>query len=143
MFGKNWKRFHHSRLFYIIRAIKKELSTRENSFPFGREYRNIPYRCHPGLAIDWEVLFNLAPSSDKAKDNVFNSSEVKSTNLPFIILHRRYLYANGRVGKGYSLVLMNPIGLRGLSSHAFLVCSSASVWLISSICIRVSSLMSL
>ena len=129
--------------YFIIRAIKKELSTRENSFPFCREYRNIPYRCHPGLAIDWEVLFNLAPSSDKVKDNVFNSSEVKSTNLPFIILHRRYLYANGRVGKGYSLVLRNPIGLRGLSSHAFLVCSSASVWLISSICIRVSSLMSL
>ena len=142
MFWKNWKRFHHSRLFYN-QSNNKELSTRENSFPFSREYRNIPYRCHPGLAIDWEVLFNLVPSSDKAKNNVFNSSEVKSTNLPFIILHRRYLYANGRVRKGYYLVLMNPIGLRGLSSYAFLVCSSASVWLISSICIRVSSLMSL
>lgn len=100
MFWKNWKRCHHSRLFYN-QSNKKELSTRENSFPFSREYRNIPYRCHPGLAIDWEVLFNLAPSSDKAKDNVFNSSEVKSTNLPFIISYRRYLYANGRVGKGY------------------------------------------
>ena len=39
-----------------------------------------------GLAIDREVSFIISPSSDKAIDSVFNSSGVKSADLPFTML---------------------------------------------------------
>ena len=39
-----------------------------------------------GLAIDREVSFIISPSSDKAMDNVFNSSIVKLAGLPLTAL---------------------------------------------------------